>query len=152
MIELKSGLQKSIYDNAKTHFLGNFPQALPIEQAYVHIGIYLGWVIERELYSEYFAEEASCQIFRFKRKEISCTILSELWDGYLGHEFFNKEGNMFTYFYYGGGLYHSDYKTLVAKNLPSVYHVDDSWKNYEAMKQQLDFRFDSWKKQVGFTE
>lgn len=140
---------KSIYDNAKTHFLGNFPANLPIEQAYVHIGIYLGWVIDRELYSEYFEDEASNQIFRFKRREISCTILSEIWDGYLGHELFKDKGNMFTYYYYGGGLYHSDYQTHLVKKLPSLYHVVDSWDNYELMKTCMDMRYDDWKKLAG---
>lgn len=140
---------KSIYDNAKTHFLGNFPANLPIEQAYVHIGIYLGWVIDRELYSEYFEDEASNQIFRFKRREISCTILSEIWDGYLGHELFNDKGNMFTYYYYGGGLYHMDYQTHLVKKLPSLYHVVDSWENYELMKTCMDMRYDDWKKLAG---
>ncbi|HYF67622.1 MAG TPA: hypothetical protein VD884_05765 [Ohtaekwangia sp.] len=143
--------QKSIYDNAKTHFLGNFPPNIPIEQAYVHIGIYLGWVIERDLYSEYFEEEASNQIFRFKRREISCTILSEIWDGYLGFELFSTHGNMFTYYYYGGGLYHSDYQEILVKNLPSIYHVTDSWANYERMKVRIDMRLQDWKKLVGIT-
>src|SRR5258707_14941758 len=94
-MEKKADMQKTIYDNAKSHFLGNFPDSLPIEQGYVHIGMYLGWVIEASLYSDYFEEEAAGQIFRFKRKEISCTILSEIWDGYLGLEIFNREGNIF---------------------------------------------------------
>ena len=42
----KADIQKTIYDNAKSHFLGNFPDSLPIEQAYVHIGMYLGWIID----------------------------------------------------------------------------------------------------------
>ena len=67
-MELKTD-KKNIYDNAKNHFLGNFPASLPIEQAYVHIGIYLGWIIETGLYSEYFEDEASNQIFRFKFQE-----------------------------------------------------------------------------------
>jgi hypothetical protein len=140
---------RSIYDNAKAHFLGNFPSNLPIEQAYVHIGIYLGWVIERELFSEYFEDEASNQIFRFKRREISCTILSEIWDGYLGHELFGDKGNMFTYYYYGGGLYHSDYQLVLANKLPSLYHVTDSWENYGRMKTCIDMRYDDWKKLAG---
>jgi hypothetical protein len=144
-------IKKNIYDNAKTHFLGNFPANLPIEQAYVHIGIYLGWVIDRDLYSEYFEDEASNQIFRFKRREISCTILSEIWDGYLGYELFNHHGNMFTYYYYGGGLYNSDYKQVLVKNLPSLYHVTDSWENYEKMKAVMDLRFQDWKKLAGVT-
>lgn len=140
--------QKNIYDNAKTHFLGNFPDSLPIEQAYVHIGIYLGWIIESDLYSEHFEEEADIQIFRFKRREISCTILSEIWDGYLGHELFSRKGNMFTYYYYGGGLYHTDYKDTIMKDLPSIYHVKDTWENYEKMKARMDLRFSDWEKLI----
>lgn len=141
-------IQKTIYDNAKTHFLGNFPDNLPIEQAYVHIGMYLGWIIENTLYSEYFEDEAEIQIFRFKRKEISCTILSEVWDGYLGHELFNKEGNMFTYYYYGGGLYKGDYDQTLVQELPSIYHVDDSWDNYDKMSKTISMRFSDWRKLV----
>ena len=144
----KTDIDKTIYDNAKTHFLGNFPESLPIEQAYVHIGMYLGWIIEKELYSEFFEEEAEIQIFRFRRREISCTILSEIWDGYLGFELFNREGNMFTYYYYGGGLYRGDYDEILVKNLPSIYHVDDSWENYEKISNRIDMRFSDWKKIV----
>ncbi|UII30573.1 hypothetical protein LVD17_19975 [Fulvivirga ulvae] len=145
----KAHIQKTIYDNAKSHFLGNFPDSLPIEQAYVHIGMYLGWVIENALYSEYFEDEAEMQIFRFKRKEISCTILSEIWDGYLGYELFSKHGNMFTYYYYGGGLYKNDYDEVLVKKLPSIYHVKDTWENYEAIKTRIDTRFQDWKKLTG---
>ena len=67
----RTDIHKTIYDNAKTHFLGNFPENLPIEQAYVHIGMYLGWIIDNELYSDYFEDEAEVQIIRFKRREIS---------------------------------------------------------------------------------
>jgi hypothetical protein len=148
-METKTEIQKTIYDNAKTHFMGNFPDSLPIEQAYVHIGMYLGWIIEAGLYSEFFEEEAGVQIFRFKRQEISCTILSEIWDGYLGHELFNKEGNMFTYYYYGGGLYRADYDEILVKALPSIYHVTDSWDNYKKIKDRIDMRHQDWKKLVG---
>lgn len=137
---------KNIYDNAKDHFLGNFPAALPIEQAYVYIGIYLGWTIEVGLYSEYFEEEASNQIFRFKRREISCTILSEIWDGYLGYELFSKSGNIFTNYYYNGGLYRKDYEETLVEGLPSIYHVDDTWSNYEKIKRRLELRLQDWQK------
>jgi hypothetical protein len=148
-MQVQVGNEKSIYDNAKAHFLGNFPESLPIEQAYVHIGMFLGWIIDNDLYSEYFEDEASNQIFRFKRREISCTILSEIWDGYLGHELFSKKGNMFTYYYYAGGLYHNDYQEILVKNLPSIYHVQDTWENYNRMRLRMDMRLQDWKKLVG---
>lgn len=144
----KSGIQKTIYDNAKNHFLGNFPESLPIEQAYVHIGMYLGWIIENDLYSEYFEDEAEIQIFRFKTRQLNCTILSELWDGYLGYELFTKEGNMFTYYYYGGGLYRKDYEDLLAEQLPSLYHVEDTWENYEQLSKKISERFKKWKAEI----
>ena len=148
MGEQKAAIQKTIYDSAKHHFLGNFPESLPIEQAYVHIGIYLGWIIDNNLYSEYFEDEAEVQIFRFRRRELSCTILSELWDGYLGYELFSKDGNVFSYYYYGGGLYKKDYETVLAGELPSIYHVRDNWDAYDKMTSVIDKRFEEWKKLV----
>jgi len=148
----KAGIQKTIYDNAKNHFLGNFPETLPIEQAYVHIGMYLGWVIENDLYSEYFEEEAELQMIRFKRRELGCTILSELWDGYLGYELFNREGNMFSYYYYGGGLYRSDYEKLLAGDLPSLYHVDDTWENFKRVSTIISTRHSDWRKMINYAD
>ena len=147
-MQTKMTVQKTIYDSAKHHFLGNFPESLPIEQAYVHIGIYLGWIIDNELYSEYFEDESEIQIFRFKRRELSCTILSELWDGYLGYELFNKDGNMFSYYYYGSGLFRKDYERVLAGDLPSIYHVRDDCETYQKMTSMIDQRFEEWKKLV----
>ena len=145
---MERNVEKTIYDNAKSHFLGNFPDSLPIEQAYVHIGMYLGWIIDVGLYSEYFQEEASNQIFRFRRREISCTILSEIWDGYLSFELFSPQGNLFTHYYYSGGLYTNDYDEVLVRALPSIYHVTDSWDNYEKMKARIELRFEHWRKKV----
>jgi hypothetical protein len=131
----------SNFDSATRHFLGNYPQSLPIEKAYVHIGMYLGWIIETGLYSEYFAEEGSAQIFRFKRREISCTILSQIWDGNIPAEILNNEGKAFSAYYYSTGLFRQDYHDVLAKNLPSFYHVADNWQNYERLKLRLDQRF-----------
>ena len=139
-------IHNNLYDNAKAHLSGAFPDSLPMEQAYVHIGMYLGWVIESGLYSAYFEEEASSEIFRFKRKEISCTILSEIWSGYLSFEFFSQTGNNFTLFYYTSGLYRHDYEEVLGRALPTVYHVDDSWPNYEKLKQRINARYGEWRR------
>jgi hypothetical protein len=141
--------KKITYDRAKNHFMGNFPEALPIEQAYVHIGFFLGWIIDHNLYSEYFEDESETQIIRFRMRQMSCTILSEVWDGYLGHELFSYEGNMFTYYYYGGGIYKKDYETTLAKGLPSIYHVQDTWENFAVMTKKIGERFEEWKKIIG---
>jgi hypothetical protein len=142
-------LDKNIYDSARNHFLGNFPESLPIEQAYVHIGFYLSWIVMNDLYSEFFEDEAAGQMIKLKHKDISCTILSELWDGYLGHELFNRTGNIFTYYYYAGGIYRKDYNDILASDLPSLYHVKDSWENFEKISKKIDERFIEWKELIG---
>lgn len=134
-----------IYDRAKHHFLGDFPSILPIEQAYVHIGMFLGWMLENGLYSEIFEEEESLQVIRFKSREVSCSILSAIWDGYLGEDLFNEEGNAFSVHYYQSGLYHQDYRDVLADNLPSMYHVKDSWENYEKLSKKIQERYTNWK-------
>ncbi len=137
-----------IYDRAKHHFLGNFPSVLPIEQAYVHIGMFLGWICENDLYSDFFEEEAALQILRFRRRQISCSILSAVWDGYLGSELFNEEGNEFCQYYYQSGKYKKDYERTLAADLPSIYHVEDNWKNYEKIARKISARYRKWKQGI----
>lgn len=138
-------MQDKVYDLAKNHFLGDFPSSLPIEKAYLHIGIYMGWIIENKLYSEYFEDEASTEIYRFCRRDIGCIILAEIWDGALSHELFNDEANLFTFYYYAGGIFKKDYNEVLVKSHKTIYHVDDTWENFEALKIRMNERFEEWK-------
>jgi hypothetical protein len=135
-----------IYDQAKRHFLGNFPTVLPIEQAYVHIGMFMGWMLDNELYSEMFEEEEGHQLIRFQRREVTCSLLSAMWDGDLGEDLFNEEGNAFSVHYYQSGMYRKDYQKNLAEHLPSFYHVQDTWENYEKMAEIIQQRYEEWKK------
>lgn len=138
--------QDKVYDLAKNHFLGNFPSSLPIEQAYLHIGIYMGWIIDQDLYSEYFEEEAMTEIYRFKRREIGCIILAEIWDGALSHKLFNDEANLFTFYYYAGGIFKKDYiDELVHVDNKTIYHVEDNWDNYDKIAARMTKRFNDWR-------
>ena len=137
--------QEKVYDLAKNHFLGEYPPKLPIEKAYLHIGIYLGWIIDNGLYSAYFEDEASTEIYRFSRREIDCIILAEIWDGALCQELFSVEANLFTYYYYAGGLFKKDYVDVLVKHDETIYHVEDTWRNYEDMGKRISNRFKEWK-------
>lgn len=138
-------------DDARVHFrIGGFTMFMPLEQAYLHIGIFLGWVIERKLYSEFFEEEGETAIFRFKNKAISCIILGELWDGVVSYDQLNEEGAAFAKYYYASGKYIEDYKTTLAEGLISMYYVEDSMENYNTMKKVINKRFSAWKKGLVF--
>lgn len=138
--------QDVVYDLAKNHFLGDFPASLPIEKAYLHIGLYMGWVIDKGLYSEYFEDEASTEIYRFSRREIGCIILAEIWNGALSHELFNDETNLFTFYYYAGGIFKKDYTDVLVKSHKTIYHVEDNWENFDKISQRMTERFEEWKK------
>ena len=59
-----------VYDKAKYHYGGQFPPNQTMEQALVHTGMYLGWIIDTGLYSETFAEDQET-IRAFKAREIT---------------------------------------------------------------------------------
>jgi hypothetical protein len=98
------------------------------------------------LYSGFFEDEASTEIYRFKRRELGCIILAEIWDGSLSFDLFNRQGNMFTSYYYSGGLFRNDYLDTLVTDKPSIYHVEDTWENYEKINSRVSMRFDDWKK------
>lgn len=143
-----------VYDKAKYHYDGEYPKELPIEKAFVHTGFYLGWIIENDLYSEDFAEDMAEEIVAFKERKITGTKVYELCDGVLLDDMLNDEGNSFTqyYFDFSRGSYMKDYEILLAKGLPSFYHVEDTWENYDRLAGKINQQFERWKnpEQNGF--
>ena len=142
-------LNDDIIDDAKEHFRRGFSVMLPMENAFMHIGVFLGWVIERELYSELFADEGDTQIFRFLNQNLSCVLLGTVWDGCVSYEQLNEEGKAFAKDYYQGGQYLIDYKETLAKNKKSMFQVKDNRMSYEKMRDVLDARYNEWKKAKG---
>src|SRR6478735_390289 len=51
-IEKEEEAMTTVYDKAKWHYEGDFPSNLSEKQAFVHTGMYLGWIIEENLYSK----------------------------------------------------------------------------------------------------
>jgi hypothetical protein len=137
-----------VYDKAKYHNGGDYPAGLPDEQAFVHTGLYLGWIIERDLYSEMFRDETAGMIARFKAREITGPAVYEYWDGCLIEDMLSEEGNAFSqaYFDFDRGSFLRDYETLLAEGLPSIYHVANTWENYERLRTRLDERLAAWRR------
>lgn len=136
-----------VYDKAIYHTGGNHPEDLPDEQALVHTGLYLGWIIDHDLYSEEFAEYAADQIAAFRARTRTGPQIYEWCDGALVEDMLNEEGNAFSraYFDFEKGRFLADYEEILAEELPSLYHVEDSWDNYERLKPRLDARYLEWK-------
>jgi len=59
----------------------------------------------------------------------------------------NEEGNKFTQFYFDfeNGQYINDYENNLANDLPSIFHVQDTWENYEKARKFINIRYNQWK-------
>jgi len=132
------------YDKAEWHYEGDFPDGLDEDQGFVHTGMYLGWIIDNNLYSKEFKEVSSSEITKFKQSRLSGTEIYMNWDGVLESDMLSKEGNAFTKDYYKSGTYFEDYASLFP-NVSSVYEVHDTLDNYNIVKCKLNERFKEWK-------
>jgi hypothetical protein len=140
-----------VYDKAKWHFQGDYPADLDEDQAYVHTGLFLGWVIDTGLYSDLVAQLAKTPIRKFKARKLTGPGVFRFCDGALDDEMLNEEGRAFAraYFDFDGGKFLDDYERLLAADLPSMYHVPDTWDSYDTLKPQIDKRYAAWRKKRG---
>jgi hypothetical protein len=139
-----------VYDKAKWHFGGDFPDDLDDFQGYVHTGMFLGWLIDSDLVSDEFKSDHEEEIGAFEKKELTGSqIFERCCDGVLMLEDINELGNKFAlhYFDFSKGKYVADYEATLSNDLPTMYHVADTWGNYRKLKVMLDNRFADWKKQ-----
>ena len=69
-------------------------------------------------------------------------------DGKFTDEDLNDEGNAFTQVYFDleKGSFIKDYERILGTGLPSLYHVEDSWANFDAVRPILDKRFKDWRR------
>ncbi|MBO2009447.1 hypothetical protein [Hymenobacter negativus] len=139
-------------DRADWHHGGDFPNDLPDENGGTHIGMYLAWIINNYLEGEiHHEDEASEQLLtQVRNREITGRdFLSQACDEKFWESDLNAEGLAFTQQYYvtqgSGPTYFEDYIAALAEELPSIYHVKDTWENYDILSKRLDRRFREWK-------
>lgn len=138
------------YDKADWHLTEDFPKDLKEEQIYVHSGFFVGWLIDKGLTSEDFDELNADSIPKFKQRQISGPKLYELSGGVLSADDVNDEGRLFCNYYYEPNTYFNDYRDtfikggLFKRGLPSDYHVQDTWDNYNKICKVIEKRFEAW--------
>lgn len=137
------------YDRAKWHYESDdYPDALEERQAYVHTGMYFGWLLDHGLISDEFADDFADDIQEFKARKITGPEVYWRSDGVLADDSLNEEGRKFTAWYFADDMpkFYDDFDDTLGDDLPSLYHVDDSWANYDRLGAVIDRRFESWRK------
>lgn len=139
------------YDDASWHYGGEFPEDLPEEAGATHIAMFVVWAMLRGMVGTEFKDEfLKGQLARLQAREVTPgQFFIGTFDGKFVSFELNDEGNAFAAAYYAPlVLYVADYEELLSAGLPSMYHVEDSWKNFDVFKPRLDQRFDEWKRGV----
>ena len=133
------------------HYEGEWPEGLNQKQAYVHTGLYLGWIIESGLYSEQFGKDHSEAISELVKHNITGPQLFESLGGKFTSDMLNDIGNAFTeeYFNLADGRYLKDYGHLLADHQETAYHVPDTWASYDRISTRIQQQFDHWTKNQG---
>lgn len=132
-----------VYDKAKWHYDGNFPEELPPFQGYIHTGMYLGWLADHDLLTPEYMALAE----EFKQRKQTGPQFYEKIGGVLAADMLTEEGNTFTQLYYDSQTpvndYFADYFDLFMslEDIESVYHVQDTWENYAHVAEMIDERY-----------
>lgn len=132
-----------IYDKIDWHYgADDFPRELDDKSAGTHIGLFLTWIINNNLLSESLATNSLCAIAKVKSREITgIEFLQNNCDGMLSEDDLNKVGNKFAKFYYESGEYYKDYADSLANDCDTIYHVEDTWGNYDKLSKYIDEKF-----------
>jgi len=135
------------YDRADWHSGGKYPSDLPPENGGTHIGFFLAWAIQRDLVGNLHREESSHALDAVKsRRMTGRDFLFQQCDGKFWKDDLSDKGNAFAEAYYAdkNGTYVNDLNDVLGRGLPSLYHVADSWENFDKLAPLIDRRFKNW--------
>jgi hypothetical protein len=133
-----------VYDKAKWHSGGDFPEGLPHENGGTHIGMFLAWAINHGMVSPDLMSEAALDLEAvLQRRLTGRTILFNYLDGVLSDEDLSEEGNAFAEHYYEA--YQAEYDALIRTELESAYHASDDWVTYDAVAAMIDEAYSRFK-------
>lgn len=134
------------YDRSDWHSGGDYPKELPEENAGTHIGIFLAWVINNDLIGEIHRSESIDVLDAVKNRTITGRdFLESQCDTKFWEVDLNEDGNNFAKSYYETGEYFKDYEIRLAGRLPTLYHVENTWENYDLIAPTISSRFSAWK-------
>lgn len=140
-----------VFDKAKWHIDGDFPKDLSSHQGYVHTGFFIGWLLKRDLFDELFKTENANGINQFLAHEITCvSFFEEYMDGIFSSENLTDDAVRFTKYYYGlpsgeeDSRYINDLLDVLVLDLPTIYHVKDTWDNFETIQRVINQNYETW--------
>ncbi|WP_416056197.1 hypothetical protein [Stenotrophomonas maltophilia] len=134
------------YDDANWHSDGDFPSDLPPEAGATHIGMYLAWLLLQGMAGEELLDDMQEELAALTRRAMTPGKFVLVCDGKLVDDMISDEANAFTAEYYDmeNGLYLDDYEDTLGDDVPDLYHVADTWENFDRLAPVIAERFATW--------
>jgi len=136
-----------IYDKAAYHTSGDFPDDVDPDQAYVPTGLFLAWVALKGLLNTETNAQWGREIEALKARLLSPSSFFRTIGGVFEQSLLTDDGRLFTqeYFDFDNGAYLDDLDDVLAASLPSLFHIADTWENFDELARRIEDRFTKWK-------
>lgn len=135
------------YDDASWHYSKQFPGDLPQKSGATHIEMFVAWAMLNGLAGDLHGKNFPQALELLRQRKITpAEFVMVYCDETFTEEVLNEEGNRFAQLYFDPdvGDYVDDYENILAKDLPTIYHVPDNWESYDRLAPTIDDRFGSW--------
>jgi len=142
-------LRDVTFDKAKWHLNSDFPPDLNPNQVYVHTGLFVTWLIENDLFDSEFKNQNTKGIQALLSRNIfPSQFYAEYLDGIFDADGLKEDATDFTseYFDFEKGKYVTDYLATLDPDdkLPTIFHIQDTWENFDKLRPVLNERFQNW--------
>lgn len=139
-------------DSMDWHQGEDFPPDLDPRAAGTHIGMFLTWLILNNFINADHEDENSDALEAVHARAITGrAYLIDRCHRVLQDQDVDEDTHAFAIEYYGtrgddgGSTYLEEYERTLAAGLPSIYHVQDAWDNYDLLAPVLDAAYARWK-------
>ncbi len=141
------------YDDAAWHVAGEYPQDLPDSAAATHVGMYFAWCYFNNLVNESGSLELHLKKLKSRAMTPGQWVIQYI-GGSLTKDLINDKGRAFSDMYYEPKWDYNYYEDLslyidtVLSQVESIYHLPDTWENFDALSETIDKRFKEYKETV----
>lgn len=125
------------FDDASWHLEGSFPDDVPPQNSYVFGGMLLTFLALRGLMAGPISKEFKKELAELSRRKVTPGRFYDVLGGSIGSDMVTERGHRFLKKYVGLGSsskYAGDFHAAIAVDLPTIYHVKDSWENYDKLE------------------
>ena len=130
------------YDRADFDYSAG-EEPLPKGHAATHIGIFLAWAAFHRLINDYHEQHSPALLQQLRARQITGRQFFEAaCNERFAEKDLNVEGNAFAEHYYRNsagekGPYFADYRKTAAADLPSFWHVPDTWESFDKVASEV---------------